>query len=118
MFPPRPTRARRGGLTRGLPLFLAIASGMGCGDRSPPALWPEPPPPTLARPIGVDIDAQRKPAEPTEPDEAEPDEPDEIEPDAAPVAVEPAPPAADAAPPAAAKSEGVAAPKSKRKPAE
>lgn len=26
----------------------------GCGDRSPPALWPDPPPPTLAAPIGVD----------------------------------------------------------------
>jgi hypothetical protein len=30
-----------------LPLALA-----GCGDRTPPPLWPEPPPPTLARPIG------------------------------------------------------------------
>ena len=26
---------------------------VGCGDRAPPALWPEPPPPTLAEPIGV-----------------------------------------------------------------
>jgi len=25
-----------------------------CGDRAPPALWPEPPPPTLAHPIGVE----------------------------------------------------------------
>jgi hypothetical protein len=35
-----------------------IASGVvvGCGDRSPPALWPDPPPPTLAAPIGVDDD--------------------------------------------------------------
>lgn len=24
-----------------------------CGDRSPRALWPEPPPPALAEPIGV-----------------------------------------------------------------
>ena len=26
----------------------------GCGDRSPPALWPEAPPPALAVPIGVE----------------------------------------------------------------
>ena len=24
----------------------------GCGDRAPPPLWPDPPPPTLAEPIG------------------------------------------------------------------
>ena len=33
-----------------LGLFVLAA----CGDRSPPALWPEPPPPTLAKPIGID----------------------------------------------------------------
>lgn len=26
---------------------------MGCADRAPPPLWPTPPPPTLAEPIGV-----------------------------------------------------------------
>ncbi|MBK8238480.1 MAG: hypothetical protein IPK74_23370 [Deltaproteobacteria bacterium] len=44
------------------PAARALASAAcwmlaGCGDRSPPALWPEPPPPTLARPIGVEQDA-------------------------------------------------------------
>lgn len=30
-----------------------VAALTGCGDRAPPALWPEPPPPTLAEPIGA-----------------------------------------------------------------
>ena len=30
-----------------------VVLACACGDRSPPALWPEPPPPTLAVPIGV-----------------------------------------------------------------
>jgi len=33
-------------------LFLCAGS-IACGDRSPPALWPEPLPPALAEPIGV-----------------------------------------------------------------
>jgi hypothetical protein len=33
---------------------LGLVLLAGCGDRSPPALWPEPPPPTLAKPIGID----------------------------------------------------------------
>ena len=33
---------------------MLVAAGAACGDRSPPALWPEPPPPTLAKPIGID----------------------------------------------------------------
>jgi hypothetical protein len=33
---------------------LASLASLGCGDRAPPALWPEPPPPTLAAPIGID----------------------------------------------------------------
>jgi hypothetical protein len=37
-------------------LWLWIAA---CGDRSPPALWPEPPPPTLAKPIGIDEPARQ-----------------------------------------------------------
>ena len=27
----------------------------GCGDRSPPPLWPDPPPPVLAKPIGIEL---------------------------------------------------------------
>jgi hypothetical protein len=45
-----------------------IAPLLGCGDRAPPALWPEPPPPTLAAPIGIDEGAGegelRPPGEP------------------------------------------------------
>lgn len=33
---------------------LGLFALAACGDRSPPALWPEPPPPTLAKPIGID----------------------------------------------------------------
>lgn len=34
-------------------LAIGMCLALGCGDRSPPAMWPEPPPPTLAEPIGV-----------------------------------------------------------------
>ena len=34
--------------------LVAVLSVAACGDRAPPALWPEPPPPTLAKPIGVE----------------------------------------------------------------
>ncbi len=34
----------------------------GCGDRSPPAKWPEPPPPTFARPIGGSSSGEVPPA--------------------------------------------------------
>lgn len=61
-------------------LLASVASLLGCGDRSPPALWPEPPPPTLAHPIGVDTpdpgdaaDAGAPAA--SEPGESEPSEP-------------------------------------------
>ncbi len=37
---------------------------VGCGDRSPPALWPEPPPPALAEPIGVADPSATPPSEP------------------------------------------------------
>lgn len=33
---------------------VSLAATVACGDRSPPALWPDAPPPTLAAPIGVD----------------------------------------------------------------
>lgn len=32
---------------------ILFVSSIACGDRSPPAMWPEPPPPALAEPIGV-----------------------------------------------------------------
>ena len=41
----------RAGFLRPWPALVLLAA---CGDRSPPALWPEPPPPTLAKPIGID----------------------------------------------------------------
>jgi hypothetical protein len=37
-------------------LLLAAVSSVSCGDRSPPPLWPQPPPPTLSEPIGVEDD--------------------------------------------------------------
>jgi hypothetical protein len=36
----------------GLVIVLQL---LACGDRSPPALWPEPPPPTLAAPLGIAV---------------------------------------------------------------
>lgn len=33
-------------------LLVAVLLVAACGDRAPPPLWPEPPPPTLAKPIG------------------------------------------------------------------
>lgn len=39
-------------LARTLIAALAVAGVSACGDRAPPPLWPEPPPPTLAEPIG------------------------------------------------------------------
>lgn len=35
-------------------VLLTLGCAAGCGDRAPPALWPEPPPPTLAKPLLVD----------------------------------------------------------------
>jgi hypothetical protein len=96
------------------PQWLLIALPLfGCGDRSPPALWPEPPPPTLAHPIGVDIDAQTK--KPAEPDAAEPLNPDLEPPEPEPEQVEPP---ADPPPPAPEESDAKAPAKPKRKPAE
>ncbi|MFO0632292.1 MAG: hypothetical protein U0168_05515 [Nannocystaceae bacterium] len=43
-------------------MLASVALPAGCGDRSPPALWPEPPPPTLAHPIGVDAPDAGEPA--------------------------------------------------------
>lgn len=43
-------RSRRS-ITRARLLSGALLA-VGCADRAPPALWPEPPPPTLATPIG------------------------------------------------------------------
>ncbi len=61
----------------------------GCGDRSPPALWPEPPPPALAVPIGVE------PTETTTPERSAPQraEPTELAPPkaATPDSTDPAP---------------------------
>lgn len=37
------------GIASLLATMLLVAA---CGDRAPPPLWPEPPPPTLAKPIG------------------------------------------------------------------
>lgn len=54
--PPSPSRAPAQQL-RGLQR-VAVACVFGltgaCGDRAPRALWPEPPPPTLAKPIGIE----------------------------------------------------------------
>lgn len=57
-------RARRCAL-----VFVVLAA---CGDRSPPALWPEAPPPTLAKPIGIDepVRAVTDPTEPPSPTDA------------------------------------------------
>lgn len=50
--------------------LLALASAgllAGCVDKTPPPLWPTPPPPTLAEPIGGwaerDVPSPKKPAE-------------------------------------------------------
>ncbi len=34
---------------------MMLAGLVGCADRAPPPLWPEPPPPTLAEPIGEPV---------------------------------------------------------------
>jgi hypothetical protein len=44
---------------------LVVVALAGCGDRSPPALWPEAPPPTLAKPIGIDVPVRSATGEPT-----------------------------------------------------
>ncbi|HWB80629.1 MAG TPA: hypothetical protein VG755_36955 [Nannocystaceae bacterium] len=96
---------------------------LGCGDRSPPALWPEPPPPTLARPIGVDLDAKKESApdlaEPADPDAAvgDSDAPAEpVTPDAKTVEPEPSPTDTNAA--AETKADATAPTKPKRKPSD
>ena len=55
----------RPGATERAAACAVIVLATACGDRAPPALWPEPPPPTLAEPIGVgDTTGDRDP-EPT-----------------------------------------------------
>ena len=39
-------------VTRAFAVFALVALS-GCVDKTPPPLWPTPPPPTLAQPIGV-----------------------------------------------------------------
>lgn len=45
-------------------LSLLCVGLCACADRSPPPLWPQPPPPTLAEPIGVAPDGDGVLAEP------------------------------------------------------
>ena len=45
--------------------LVAVALGPhGCSGRAPPPLWPEPPPPTLAEPIGIEPPARSPEANP------------------------------------------------------
>ena len=53
----------------GLVIVLQL---LACGDRSPPALWPEAPPPTLAAPLGI-AEPSTEPAAATDVAAAEPD---------------------------------------------
>jgi hypothetical protein len=52
-LPGRGPRALAGSI-RVLVGATALVTAFGCTDRTPPPRWPEPPPPTLATPIGQD----------------------------------------------------------------
>ncbi len=80
---------------------------LGCGDRSPPAMWPEAPPPTLAVPIGVADPSAPEGGDPAaKPEAAKPEaaKPEAAKPEAAkpaaakPAAAKPGPRAATAEP--------------------
>jgi len=48
----RTTSVGRGGAgLASLAALLMAGLTLGCGDRSPPAVWPQPEPPSLARPL-------------------------------------------------------------------
>lgn len=53
--------------------FVVLGVPLGCGDRAPAALWPDPPAPTLARPIGIPDPAEASGSAPAdvEPSSAE-----------------------------------------------
>ena len=77
-------RARAGIPTARLALVWSalVWSALGCGDRSPPAMWPEAPPPTLAVPIGVS-DPQRSGDRPIPPATVESAKPEPAKPEPA-----------------------------------
>jgi hypothetical protein len=50
---------------------LGVASA-ACADRAPEPKWPEPPPPTVAEPIGQSEQVAREPAPPLQPPAPEP----------------------------------------------
>ncbi len=49
------------GIRLGLITFVAVCGAVSCVDKAPDALWPEPPPPTLAEPIGQEHAAPKDP---------------------------------------------------------
>ncbi len=62
-----PGEGSRDLFARALFAFVTVALA-GCVDKTPPPLWPTPPPPTLARPIGeVERPEAAGPARPTDP---------------------------------------------------
>ncbi len=63
------------------------SSSIACGDRAPPAVWPQPQPPSVARPLEEPVDSE--PAEPAPAEPASRPSGAESEPDAEPVDAEP-----------------------------
>jgi hypothetical protein len=71
---PRPAPRRFAGPPTCAAAVLVAGVLLGCGDRAPPAVWPEPQPPSLARPLPPPADetATGSPAAPADAPEPTP----------------------------------------------